>query len=95
MHHVVVIRIVQQTIENRLRVVRERISTPSKSSRVDIHSYKCFFSSSTPVISTVQPSCFKNLSIFQSNSPYIIQKMGELVCVDYARCSFSCFKRFI
>ncbi len=47
---------------------------------------KIFEFSSTPVISTVQPSCIKNISIFESNSPYIIQKMGELVCIDYIRC---------
>lgn len=43
--------------------------------------------SSTPALSSVQPTCFKNISIFHSNSPYIIQKMGELVCVDYERCT--------
>ena len=44
-------------------------------------------SSSTPVISSIQPSCFKNLSIFRSDTPYIVQKMGELICIDYQRCS--------
>ncbi|CAF3921682.1 unnamed protein product [Rotaria magnacalcarata] len=39
----------------------------------------------TPIISSVQPSCYKNISIFKSNSPYIIQKMGELVCIDFQR----------
>ncbi|CAF2418718.1 unnamed protein product [Rotaria sp. Silwood2] len=45
------------------------------------------YTNTTPIISTVQPSCYKNISIFQSNSPYIIQKMGELVCVDFQRYS--------
>ncbi|CAF1016244.1 unnamed protein product [Adineta steineri] len=43
------------------------------------------FTNSSPVLSTIQGSCFKDLSIFQSTSPYIIQKMGELVCIDYYR----------
>lgn len=51
--------------------------------------------SSTPVLSTVQPTCFKNISIFRSDSPYIIQKMGELVCVDYERCTWTSFSKDI
>ncbi|UJR32986.1 hypothetical protein I4U23_020448 [Adineta vaga] len=47
------------------------------------------YTNTTPILSTVQPTCFKNLSIFYSNSPYIIQKMGELVCIDYSRYSGS------
>ncbi|CAF0747499.1 unnamed protein product [Rotaria sp. Silwood1] len=47
------------------------------------------YTNTTPILSTVQPSCYKNLSIFESNSPYIIQKMGELVCIDFQRYSGS------
>ncbi|CAM2708025.1 unnamed protein product [Rotaria socialis] len=43
------------------------------------------YTNATPIISSVQGSCYKSISIFESNSPYIIQKMGELVCIDYQR----------
>jgi len=93
MYHVVAILLVQQEIKKYLDVVQEKINIQSKSNRIDsfffniIKTIEIFILfSSTPVISTVQPTCFKNISIFYSNSPYIIQKMGELVCVDYDRC---------
>ncbi|CAF0833717.1 unnamed protein product [Adineta ricciae] len=47
------------------------------------------YTNTTPIYSTVQSTCFKNLSIFYTNTPYVIQKMGELVCIDYARYSGS------
>jgi hypothetical protein len=94
MYHVVAILIVHRVTHKRSTVVREIINIQSKSNRTDEwETYFSFKFSSTPIVSTVQPTCIKNLSIFQSNSPYIIQKMGELVCVDYERClSFFCFK---
>ncbi|CAF4311841.1 unnamed protein product, partial [Adineta steineri] len=56
----------------------------------DLVAFECssranIFTNSSPVLSTIEGSCFKDLSIFQSTSPYIIQKMGELVCIDYYR----------
>ncbi|CAF3594574.1 unnamed protein product [Rotaria sordida] len=60
----------------------------------DILAFSCSsrdnqYTNTTPILSTIQPSCYKNISIFQSNSPYVIQKMGELVCVDFQRYSGS------
>jgi hypothetical protein len=34
---------------------------------------------------TVQSTCFKDMSIFKSNLPHVIQKKGDLVCVDQER----------
>ncbi|CAF1309533.1 unnamed protein product [Didymodactylos carnosus] len=42
-------------------------------------------SQSAPISSSAQINCYKDNSIFYSNSPYVIQKMGELICVDSAK----------
>ncbi len=32
---------------------------------------------------TSQSTCFKDISLYKSNSPYLVQKKGDLVCVDH------------
>ncbi|CAF4476690.1 unnamed protein product, partial [Rotaria sp. Silwood2] len=38
---------------------------------------------SIPVKPTTQSTCFKNVPIYKSNSPYIIEKQGDIVCVNH------------
>jgi hypothetical protein len=45
-------------------------------------------------INTKQSTCFKDISIYQSNSPHVIQKNGDSVCVNYER-SLLLYFRFI
>jgi len=35
--------------------------------------------------SIVQSTCFKDISIFKSNSPHVIQKKDDMICVDHER----------
>ena len=71
----------QRLIFFRLRIEISQLSRFGK--KLD---FFAFSFSSTPQYSSIQQDCFKNLSIFSSDTPYVIIKMGELVCIDYVRC---------